>query len=219
MNLPPATISEMIDALSKHPELIADYEPIDREAVWLETAEGITVQQLQAAIVADIENQKWIFTSLKGGRALIERRETRLIQSNQRGCLFHVSPNTNRAAITKDGLQLGTGGNTRMERKYPERIFFALDLIAAFDFADFQCRRTTEPQPGLVVRGVDEQLLRDLDIWRVRSSESIQLRRDVLFPGRAGWSDQPVPPEQISRVRYWRLARNAWHYLRKRGFV
>jgi hypothetical protein len=218
MSQRPASPSEMIEGLIPRTDLVADFQPVDHEAVRLTPANGISSEQLEAAITASIEQQGWIVTSLRANHVLIEPRETRPIQANQRGCLFHVSPKKNRAGIAKDGLKLGTGGNTRLERKYPPRIFYALDLIAAFDFVDFQCRRTRQPQPGTFVREVDQQLLLDLDIWRVHVPD-LRLRRDVLFPGRAGWSDQSIPRDKLSRVRFWRQSRWGWHVLRRIGAV
>ena len=61
----------------------------------------------------------------------------------------------------------------------------------------------------------DPTLLRNVDIWRVRLPDGASLRCDLLFPGKASWIEQPVPRRNLSLVRYWPLARSAWHFLRE----
>ena len=107
-----------------------------------------------------------------------------------------------------------------MQRKYPPRIFLSLDMTAAFEFADFQCR-SDKPifKDGKALRLIDMNLMRQLDVWRVRLPDIMVLRRDVLFPGRAGWTDQAIPRGHVSLVCCWRLRRAVWRLMRKAGAV
>jgi len=209
----PPSLADMINALNAHSQIIAGYKPIERQGMLLKPILGTTAAALEAAITPTLALGDWIVTSLKGGEVLIEPRETRLVKIHPPGCAFHVTSRDNRYGIQKNGLQLHTGGNTRMQRKYPPRIFVALDLHAAFEFAEFQCRHPTPISP------VDENLIRQLDIWRVWLPGKVVLHRDILFPGRAGWTDQPIPRPCVSRVWYWREARCFWYFLRRMGAV
>jgi hypothetical protein len=106
-----------------------------------------------------------------------------------------------------------------MQRKYPPRTFFALDLFAAFEFVAFQCKMPPKFENGKLIHSIDNVQMNQLDIWKVRLPEGLVLHRDVLFPGRAGWTDQPIPRQCVSLVRGWRLMRHGWLFLRKVGVI
>jgi hypothetical protein len=217
--MPPGSLSEVIAALNPHGQLISDYEPIDKQGMWLTPIPQTNAAGLEAAITATLQGVGWIVTSLKDNRVLIEPQVTRPINIEPPGCVFHVTWRSKRPDISKDGLDPKTGGNTRMQRKYPPRTFFALDLFAAFEFVEFQCRLPPQFRNGKLIHRFDEALMAQIDIWRVRLPGGLVLHRDVLFPGRAGWTDQPIPRRFLTRVRWWRVTRCAWHVLRRTGAV
>lgn len=215
----PEAFSTVCLSLSQHNDLIADWEPIDKEAAWLTPADDVSAGELEAAIAPTLQSVQWIVTSLKDERVLIEADPTRIITPAPPGRVYHVAPRQHRGRILADGLALHTGGNTRMQRKYPPRIFLALDLFAAFEFVDFQCKQNPSPHNGFRSGVFDTALMKQLDIWRVSLPTSCLLRRDVLFPGRAGWTDQAIPRRQLKLVRWWRQARGAWRFLRQYGVL
>ena len=114
-----ATASKIFLALATHNKLIDDYEPIDREAAWLIPVKGTTAADLEAAIAQTLQVGKWIVSSLKDGKVLIEPRETRPIQIEPPGCVFHVTDRKNRRAIRERGLELSNGGNTPHAAEIP----------------------------------------------------------------------------------------------------
>lgn len=213
------SLSEMFSILNVYNQFIGDYEPIDKQGCWIKPSDSISALTLEETITQTLTQQNWIVTSLKDERVLIEPRYTRFIQVLPPGPVFHVTSRDNRNSIISNGLQPRGGGNTRMQRKYPPRTFFAINLLAAFEFADFQCLK-----PPLAIlknpsERVDLELQRNTDIWRVRLPNDARLRHDVLFTDKAGWLEQHISPERLSRVRYWRITRHIWWFLRKRGRV
>jgi hypothetical protein len=80
-----------------------------------------------------------------------------------------------------------------MQRKYHPRTFFTLNLFAAFEFVDFPCKRKIPViKSGEAPEWIDADLLPNVDIWRVRLPVGARLRYDVLFPGKAGWIQDPA---------------------------
>ena len=215
----PASFSEVSSALAEFNESIADWEPIDKQGCWL-TPNVVNAAELEGQILPTLTELHWIVTSLKDNRVLIEPRHTQYVVSNPPGPVFHVTAREARASILTTGLELGVGGNTRMQRKYPPRIFCAFNLLAAFEFAEFQCRPNLPAvtKSGEMVR-LDRKKSHDVDIWRVRLPADARLRCDVLFQGKAGWIEEQVPPENLSRVMFWRWTYDLWCFARKRGFA
>jgi hypothetical protein len=110
--------------LAIHNNLIADYEPIDRQGCWITPLPPGNAAALELAITPTLVQGHWIVTSLKDGRVLIEPRHTRPVQVVPHGPVYHVTTHDWRTAIRTNGLELRQGGNTRMQRKYPPRTFF-----------------------------------------------------------------------------------------------
>src|SRR5947209_8280542 len=99
--LPAASFSQISLDLAIHNQLIADYEPIDKQGMWLEPTPGTSAAALEVAITPTLQAGDWIVTSLKDNKVLIEPRVTRPIQVEPPGCVFHVTSSENRVRIRK----------------------------------------------------------------------------------------------------------------------
>jgi hypothetical protein len=123
--------------------------------------------------------------------------------------IFHVAAKEHRKSIRANGLQLSTGGRTRLNRTHPPRVYFALDILAAFAFIDFQTR------PGPSKWSLDEghsdarptHDAKNLDIYRVRVPDGVKFYRDVLFPGKAVWCESPFASDRLQLMTKWRSIR------------
>ena len=198
--------------------------PTDRDGMWLQSTTGLTGDTLKSTIEAQILTHAWQITSVKGTRVLIEPADQTRFDP-QWPYMFHVSDRENLAGILSDGLVPKAGGNTTMNRTYdPPRVFFAVDLLAAFEFVEFQCANKKR-----AMKNIPDQLLnkmiktpkeRDaLDIWRVELPGGIQLFRDVLFPGRAVWTLDSIPRRNVSLVKAWQLRERLCRCIRNRGLL
>jgi hypothetical protein len=133
--------------------------------------------------------------------------------------LFHVSQTSYREAIYREaiaseGLKPSTGGRTRVNRHYPPRIFFALNLSAAFEFVSFQLKNSP---PNLSMgqststktsqSKTSTYTEHDIDVYRVMVPGRIKFYRDVVFPGKRVWCKEPIAPAYVKMIRHWRKAR------------
>lgn len=179
---------------------VAEYKTVAGEGLRLQPNLGITLEELEDQVLPTLTQIGWIVTSTKGG-VLVEPRYTSEFIIPEGAELYHASDCTNQMAIITQGLMLGRGGNTRLDRKYPPRIFFALGLDAANKFIDFQCQSTKLVlRNGRPARGDPVRSRNEFDIWRITDYEGIEFFKDVLFPGEAAWTETEFPPESIQRV-------------------
>jgi hypothetical protein len=199
---------------------LSNIVPTDREGLWL-YPKGETVQQLDKAIRQPLEGYGWRITSLKNSELLIEPSVTRRYESHY-PFMFHVSDRVNRKTIYSEGIQAKEGGNTTMNRQCPSRVFLAVDIFAAFEFVEFQCadkKRKTLPANLFAQMFPNARTRSDLDIWRVRIPNGMHLHRDVLFPGKAVWTDQSFSKQSVRRVRTWTILERVVRFLRRRGLL
>jgi hypothetical protein len=179
---------------------VAEAEVVAGQGLRLQPHPKIGTEKLEVLVLPILAKIDWIVTSLKGG-VLAEPRYTSAIIVPQGTELYHVADRIHRVTIKAEGLKLGTGGNTRLVRKYPPRIFLALGLDAANKFIDFQCRSTKvvfrdgKPDRGDPLRSRDE-----FDIWRINLDKDIKFFTDILFPGEAAWTETTFPPDCIQLV-------------------
>jgi hypothetical protein len=206
-------VSVLIEILKKHLPHISSVYPADKDGFRLAPNE-ISAEQLEKAITPILQANQWIATGIVRGALLIEPYYTKTIRIDYALCLYHVSDSDNREKIQAEGLVLRDGGNTCMLRKYPPRIFFALNLPAAFEFVEFQCRDRLDPVSKRVKRGKDASRI---DVWRAWIPDGVQLFRDVLFAGKGGWIEHPIPPEKVVLYHDWREKHAEWLTLRQKG--
>ena len=133
-----ASLTEMIDHCTEHHfHEINGATPFGGEAVCLTLSNTMDIE----ALGVEIQPMGWFVTKRTVGTVVIEPIYTSSVPLEAGSELFHVSPTANRDSIVANGLCVGTGGKTRINRIYPQRIYFALDLAAAFEFIDFQCAK------------------------------------------------------------------------------
>lgn len=191
-------VYEAIDAALG--EQVAEADAVAGEGLRLQPHPRISTEQLEVLVLPILAKIDWIVTSLKGG-VLTEPRYTSAIIVPEGTELYHVADRVSRGAIEAGGLKLGRGGNTRLVRKYPPRIFLARGLDAANKFIAFQCRNTKvvfrdgKPDWGDPLRSRDE-----FDIWRINVNKDIKFFTDILFPGEAVWTETTFPPDCIQLV-------------------
>jgi hypothetical protein len=209
--------------LSAHAEEIASITGTDQEGLWL-FPQSLTSQQLVDAIHQDLDCAAWGITSIRRNKILIEPAETELAGWLKDEAHFHVTARNNRSAIEREGLQLRTGGNTIMNRVVTTgRIYLARTLADAFEFVEYQCGDRYDRMDPICRKfdpDAEKVTTRDkLDIWCVRLSKKIIVRRDVLLPGKAGYIQQPITPQFLCRLRCWRASEKLWRFGRHRGWV
>lgn len=159
----------------------------------------------------------WLLSCTYDGKLVIEPEHTTNAGWRATAFRFHVSDTRNRAAIAEQGLQVGTGGNTRMNRAYPSRIFLAKDLLAAFEFVSSQCCDNVYPAQRRATMNPRERS--QLDIWCVRPLGGTEFFRDVLLQGKAAYIEEPVPKERVMLVPDWQRKEQLWRRLRERGKI
>lgn len=195
---------EMLGAVvQKHYDQIQDVVPKDGGGIWIWPG-NCTVDRLIVDMTGLLNAGGWFVSCRRSTCFFVEPLVTaRLVWQP---FVFHVSDSVNRASILSAGLQRRTGGNTSMNRTYPPRIFFSLDLISAFQFVDFQCRADASGR---------SRRREDMDLFRVRLPEEVQLHKDPLFPSRAAWIDADICKDLVSVVPDW-LAEHQW--FREKGY-
>src|ERR1700722_6564263 len=76
-------------------------EPTDREGLWLQSATGLTGNQLRASLEQPVSSLQWQVTSVKDARLLVEPNiQTRF--DPQWAYMFHVSDKSNRQSISRN---------------------------------------------------------------------------------------------------------------------
>ncbi len=176
------------------------YTIVDGEGLRLEHGPHINNEKLEEKVLPILTEVQWIVTSILHG-VLVEPRYTRQISIQEGEELYHVSNRTQRDSILQQGLTLGTGGNTRLVRKYPPRIFFAKDYEIANKFIDFQCRNTQGVyRDGEIIYNNPLKDKEDFDVWKIKAEKNITFYNDILFPNAAVWTESAFPPDRIKHV-------------------
>lgn len=148
-------------------------------------------------------NATWIVTRSAGTNVAIEPRYT-LVRPVFAGTpLFHVSDCANQSSILANGIQLGQGGNTTLNRGYPPRTHLAIRLGDALAFIYSQVTR--RPPVSFVggvlttsARTLQPRLLNDLDLYEV-SAPAADYYQDSHFAGGI-WTETIIPPQDLKLV-------------------
>jgi len=205
-----ATFFEMVAHLHKTlGGKINELAPKGDDAICITPGSDIDADELARSI----ESIGWFVTRTARAWIVVEPKYTRPYVLRDAGdLLFHVSETKFRDAIARGGLQPSKGGRTKIGRTYPERVFFAVDLPAAFDFIHFQCIKVFDPAGTVTCHTEDA-----LDVYRVMVPEDLKLFNDVFFPGRAVWCEQSISPKCLELIADWRAVRSQMRNLTRSG--
>ncbi len=209
-----ATFYQMIFKMSQFSH-VGEIDLASEGGICLKPCQGVDNSQLAQVIQNCVDRAGWHISRMHGhsreifGGLIIEPNFTAPYRLQPNAYIYHVAQKNNRLLIGSTGLKLATGGSTRLGRIYPPRIFFAVDMSAAFEFVRFQTR---------VIPGQASARRRsEFDIWRFRPGRERPFWRDLAFPGRAIWTNTHVRWEEISRVRFWESLMDAYEAGRRLG--
>ena len=185
--------------VDSHDKQISQYKFPDGQGIDLLVRENGV--RLGLDVAETLLETNWIVSIANEGRVLLEPSLTADIYTPP--FVFHVSLKANRDQIMSKGLVPSSGKNTLMLRSFPPRTFFALDLFAAFEFVGFQCAdRLPEHVRAKRRMAGDKIFVRsELDLWRIRSIHGQVFHRDILFSGKAVYTEAHMPSANCSRVR------------------
>jgi hypothetical protein len=212
------TFFEMMNELYRnHYNQIADILPADREGMRL-YPEGArpAVPTFVEAIRPTVNAAGWMISSVNPPKVLIERIVTSRVTVRTGEGIFHVAFRRDRDGIRSRGLEPRPGGTTGMNRYYPPRTFFALNLIHALRFVEYRITNRNVEPGGDPLAG-PTLTTDDFDIWKVHPADDIVLHRDVLFVDSGAWTSEAVPAERLSLVEDWLLMDQVWRTLRRNG--
>jgi len=212
-------IQQMADILDRqHGWAINEIEPIANEGLRVHPDNWNNHNLILADVIAStVTSAGWIISSLPTLRSsvLIEPRVTQEITYQLNNTFLHVSPRNARNSIATRGLKIGTGGNTRVQRPYPPRLFLSTSIRGAFGFVNFQCReRLSTIENGRLILSTETNP-HQFDIWIVSPPIGMKVHRDILFPDYGVWTPSAIPETHIKRMWYWRAPYAAWVCCRK----
>ena len=159
------------------------------------------------------ESAGWVVTRNKGCRISIEPRYPERCVVPAGLTLYHVSDLVNRPSIQISGLLPRGGGNTNLNRKYPNRLHLCADLSSALLFVRFQI---TAPQSGPAatidcvppINSFSIRSLDVLDIYTCPAPDNFVFYNDTHFQGKGIWTELPIPSD-ICRM----MTAEEWHPL------
>ncbi|WP_312356808.1 hypothetical protein [Agrobacterium sp.] len=156
----------------------------------------VETEEMILAVKGTSSTAGWITTRVHNKSIAIEPYYPPSVIVLKGTTIYHVSDSRNRWEIMRCGLKPTGGGNTSLNRTYPERLHLAQNLSAAFEFIYFQ----TRPNGSLRPRIVDK-----LDLYEVTVPEGYTFYQDSHFQGGI-WTETTISTAAVRRidVREWR---------------
>jgi hypothetical protein len=187
---------DLLRILLNREDLIIQRVKTIGEAMSLDFAE-----ESMAELAIDLGAQSgWITTRNEGGRIAIEPKHRAPVPILAATKLFHVSDAPSRRSINLTGLEPRCGGNTSLNRSYPERVHLAIRMRDAFQFAHRQIAALPNVKSGVATSGWRPKDFGHLDLYEVTPIAGADYFNDDHFDGQGVWRATAIPASNVRLI-------------------